>query len=99
MMSATPITSGKYRSTLRSWRIPVSEIAAPTIIEPVRTKPSAPMSTPTAAAIFITLCGIIDYFKLREAASTTFLTNIARVNGPTPPGFGEIHPATFATSG
>ena len=34
-----------------------------------------------------------------EAASTTFLTNIARVNGPTPPGFGEIQPATSATSG
>src|SRR5690606_7553271 len=34
----------------------------------------------------------------RSAASTTLTSSMARVIGPTPPGFGEIHPATSATS-
>src|SRR5207248_8346995 len=35
----------------------------------------------------------------RASASNVFLINIARVIGPTPPGFGVSHPATSSTPG
>jgi hypothetical protein len=35
----------------------------------------------------------------RSAASTTLVINSATVMGPTPPGFGDSHPATSATAG
>src|SRR5699024_1293622 len=43
--------------------------------------------------------GIRRAIAARSAASTTLASSIARVIGPTPPGFGETHPATSAAAG